>query len=578
MSNTITFSGLASGMDTSSWVEALVNVKKTTLNNLTAKQEKLTSQQMAVSTVQSSFNTLRTKIEKITDSKFGGSFDLFSKTKTSSTDDKFVSAKSVSGAATGSYELSVKQLASSTVARSDMAALSLKGSSLMSSISDEVANLEDEETVSFSIYTDGVKQTVNVNKESTVDSVLADINNIAGVNASITDGKISISADEGVNLVLGSSTDSLNLAKDFALVADETGSYNSFHTLSIATSSDKISDVLGETALGTFTIGNAEFTIDEDTTFDDLISEINGNSDAGVKAEFDKTTAQISFTADIKGSFNINIEKGTSDFSDLLGFTSTDGESGTTSLNSQELGSFAIFSIDGETKIASSNSITSDISGVKGVTFNLNKVSDEDNPTTTIKVGQDTADLVAAIKEFVEKYNSTLDLIDEKTATDADLYGDTTLNSIRSSIRNTSTAKDAGASVYTMLSQIGISTGSATSDISKLSDHLEFDEKQFLSAFEENPEAVKDLLIGGSDNKGVLSKMEATIEQALDSKGYFTSRNNSIDRQITSLKTSISNENTKIDAYQARLEKQFQNLESMISSFQSSYNSVLSMI
>ena len=79
MSNTITFSGLASGMDTSSWVEALVNVKKETLNQLTSKQTKYNTQQTALSSVQSSFSALRTKIEKITDSKFGGSFDLFAK-------------------------------------------------------------------------------------------------------------------------------------------------------------------------------------------------------------------------------------------------------------------------------------------------------------------------------------------------------------------------------------------------------------------------------------------------------------------------------------------------------------------
>ncbi len=578
MSNTITFSGLASGMDTSSWVEALVNVKKTTLNNLTSKQTKYNAQQTALSSVQSSFNALRTKIEKVTDSKFGGTFDLFAKTKTSSTNEDFVTAKSVSGAAAGSYELKVKQLAAATVASSDLKALALNEKSLMSSISDEIANLEDGDYVSFDIYTNGIKNTVELGKESRVEDVLAELNNIEGVNASITDGKVSITADEGTNLVIGSSTDTINLSKAFALMPNAEGNYESFHTLSIAKSSDKITDVLGETSKGTFTIGNAEFTIDEDTTFDDLISEINSNEDAGVTVAFDKTTSQISLTAKTQGSFNINIEKGTSDFTDLLGFTSTDQESGVTSLNNQQLGSFAVFSINGETKIASSNSVTSDISGINGVTFNLNKVSDEENPSTTIKVSQDTGDLLTAVKEFISQYNSTLDLVDEKTATGGDLYGESTLNSIRSSLRTTSTAKDPGASVYTLLSQIGISTGKATSDVSKLSEHLELDEKKFLEAFENNPDAVKDLLIGGKDNQGVLSKMEAKIEQSLDSKGYFTTRHNSIDKQITSLKTSISNENLKIDAYQARLEKQFQNLESVISSFQSSYSSVVSML
>ncbi len=578
MSNTITFSGLASGMDTSSWVEALVNIKKTTLNNLTSKQNKLSTQQSAVSSVQSSFNALRTKIEKITDSKFGGSFDLFSKTKTSSTDENFVTARSTSGAASGSYELSVKQLASATVAKSAKGALALKGSSLMSSVSSEVAALADEETVSFDIYTNGLKNSITVTKEDTVDDVLSKINNIEGLSANISDGKISLTSEEGTNVVIGSSTDSLNISKAFALIQNEEGNYESYHTLSTISSSSKITDALGADVLGTFKIGNAEFTIGEDTTFDELIAEINGNEDAGVTAKFDNVTGEISFKALTNGSFNINIEKGTSAFTDLLGFTSTDGETGVTSLNAQELGSFAIFSINGETKMSSSNSVSSDVSGIDGVTFNLNKVSDEENPTTTIKISKDTEALVTAVKEFVEQYNSNLDLVDKKIATDGDLYGDTTLSTLRSAIRSTATSKDSDASVYNMLAQIGISTGAATSDISKLSDHLEFDEKKFIEAFENDSEAVKSLLIGGADNKGILSKMETTVEQALDSKGYFTSRNNSIDKQITDLKKSISNENLKIDAYQARLEKQFQNLESMISSFQSSYSSVSSMI
>ena len=578
MSNTITFSGLASGMDTSSWVEALVNVKKATLNNLTSKETKYNKQQTALSSVQSSFSALRTKIEKITDSKFGGTFDLFSKTKTSSSNEDFATATSSAGAASGSYELKIKQLATATVASSNLSALAVNEKSLMSSISEEVAALEDDNKVSFDVYTDGIKNTVQVGKDSKVEDVLAELNNIEGINASITDGKVSISADEGIDLVIGSSTDTLNLSKAFSLLPNDDGSYESFHTLSIATSSDNIAAVLGESAKGTFTIGNAEFTIDDDTTFDSLISEINSNEDAGVTAAFDKTTGQISLTAKTMGSFNINIEKGSSDFTDLLGFTSTDAETGTKFLNSQDLGSFAIVSINGETKISSSNSVTSDISGIEGVTFNLKKVSDEENPSTTVKVSQDTDDLVTAIKDFISQYNSTLDLVDKKTATDGDLYGESTLESIRASLRTTSTAKDAGAEVYTLLAQIGISTGKASADVSTISEHLEFDEKKFLSAFEENPTAVKSLLIGGENNQGVLSKMEAKIEQALDSKGYFTTRHNSIDKQITSVQKSISNENLKIDAYQARLEKQFQNLESIISSFQSSYSSVSSMI
>ena len=63
--SSITFTGLASGMDTSAWVEELVKIKKANrYDKLVAKQETLTAKQKAVSTVQSSFTSLRTSFRK----------------------------------------------------------------------------------------------------------------------------------------------------------------------------------------------------------------------------------------------------------------------------------------------------------------------------------------------------------------------------------------------------------------------------------------------------------------------------------------------------------------------------------
>ena len=103
MASTITFTGLASGMDTTAWVEELVKIKKAKkYDKLVAKQETVGNQQKAVSTVQSQFSSLRTSLEKITDSTLGGAFDLFAKTKTTSSSSDIVTATSTSGAIKGS--------------------------------------------------------------------------------------------------------------------------------------------------------------------------------------------------------------------------------------------------------------------------------------------------------------------------------------------------------------------------------------------------------------------------------------------------------------------------------------------
>lgn len=565
----ITFTGLASGMDTTAWVEELVKIKKANrYDKLVAKQETLTAKQKAVSTVQSSFTSLRTSLEKITDSSLGGAFDLFSKTKATSSVDSIATATSSAGAAKASYTLSVKQLASATKASSSASALAINENTSMASLSDEVAKLADGETASFSVYVDGEKQSISVGKDDTVKSVLDKLNE-KGLTAELKDGKISISGD---NVVVGSNSDTLNITKAFSLLKNsETGAYESYETKTIATSKDKIADILGADAKGTFKIGGAEFTIDDDTTFDSLIKEINSKSDeAGVKAEFDSNNGQLVFTATTNGSFNINIEKGTSAFTDKMGFTNG------SKLNDQKLGSFAIFTINGETRMASSNTISSDVTGIENVTFNLKGVSTDEKTSTTIKVGTDSDDLVSAVKSWIEQYNKTLDLVDEQTASGATLSGESSLESLRRSVRTSASAKQSGAGEYSLLAQIGISTGKASTDLSKLTDHLELDEAKLIKALEEDPESVKALLVGGENNKGILTNMEDIVDESLKSTGYFTTRNNSLDRENTNIKSSASAENTKVKAYQARLQAQFQAMENMISKMQSAYSSAMS--
>lgn len=567
--SSITFTGLASGMDTTAWVEELVKTKKANrYDKLVAKQETLTAKQKAVSTVQSSFTSLRTSLEKITDSSLGGAFDLFSKTKATSSVDSIATATSSAGAAKASYTLSVKQLASATKASSSASALAINENTSMASLSDEVAKLADGETASFSVYVDGEKQSISVGKDDTVKSVLDKLNE-KGLTAELKDGKISISGD---NVVVGSNSDTLNITKAFSLLKNsETGAYESYETKTIATSKDKIADILGADAKGTFKIGGAEFTIDDDTTFDSLIKEINSKSDeAGVKAEFDSNNGQLVFTATTNGSFNINIEKGTSSFTDKMGFTNG------SKLNDQKLGSFAIFTINGETRMASSNTISSDVTGIENVTFNLKGVSTDEKTSTTIKVGTDSDDLVSAVKSWIEQYNKTLDLVDEQTASGATLSGESSLESLRRSVRTSASAKQSGAGEYSLLAQIGISTGKASTDLSKLTDHLELDEAKLIKALEEDPGSVKALLVGGENNKGILTNMEDIVDESLKSTGYFTTRNNSLDRENTNIKSSASAENTKVKAYQARLQAQFQAMENMISKMQSAYSSAMS--
>ena len=75
---TISFSGLASGLDTSSWVESLVALKQAKIDTLEEEKETVLLSKETLDNIKSFFNSFRSMIEKVTDAQFGvASMDLF---------------------------------------------------------------------------------------------------------------------------------------------------------------------------------------------------------------------------------------------------------------------------------------------------------------------------------------------------------------------------------------------------------------------------------------------------------------------------------------------------------------------
>lgn len=577
----ITFTGLASGMDTSSWIEALVSIKQKSVTTLQNKQSKIQTSKSVLDNVKSTVSSLRASVEKLTDAKLGGSFDLFAKNSVTSSNSSVVSATVTSDAARQSFDVIVNQLATSTTATSSFDA-KINENTVFNKLSSSNAK-----EGSLSVFVDGTKSTIEIEKDETLGSIADKLNAIDGVNVSVSDGKISISADEGKNLVVGSSTDKSNFVSVTGLVRNsETGNYESYTPISAVNTADKLTDLFGDSVKGTFTIGNQEFTVDENTTLKSLIGSINSKTDAGATAYWDASAGQLILKSKTEGAFNINIEAGTSDLTDKLGFTtSVSGEDGKYSSSlvqsTQVLGDYAKLNINGTDVISSSNTVTSDISGIDGLTLTLNSVSkaNDDNviEPTTVNVTQDSETLLSAVKSFIDSYNKAIDTIDAKTAYGESLYGETSLTSIRNNLRRTATAAVEDSDLK-VLANIGISTGAAsnstdTSTVNK----LQIDEEKFKKALAENPDGVKQLLLG--DNKGnansggVLNKIEKITEDALaSSSGYFDMKSSSYNSQINSLKSSVTNAQSKVDSYKERLQNQFNNMEKIISSIRQSYS------
>lgn len=577
---TISFSGLGSGLDTSSWVEALVSVKQQKVSSLQTELLTIQNKKSTLSATRTSVTSLRTAIEKLTDKKFGGDYNLFGKNNAISSDESVFTASASTSAVRQSYNISVERLATMTKATSKFSA---------STVADDSTKLSNIGITSgkLTAFVGGIKQTIEIEDNDTFGNLKADFAAI-GITAAIDENGIMtlVSQDPSKELDIGASTDTTNLVSLTGLSREEDGSYTSTVSLykanagTVLTSAD--SGFTERITTGTFTIGNAVFNIDGSTTLSDIINSINNSEEAQASAFWDDTSGKLTITSTKEGSSYINIEAGSSNFTDVMGLTEStrDGSGNVISqimfTEAQELGQNALFTINGTLMTSTSNTITSDISRIGGVTLTLKGVSSEENSVSTLRVEQDTDTLLEAVKNFVNAYNEAIDQIETVTAKGGDLQRESSLTSLRNSLRNyANTSNTSNGGAYRMLSQLGISTAKADgNNLSTDTNKLQIDEDAFRLALEEDPASVEALL--GNDN-GILAQMENAVEMSLKAvSGYFDVKNSTLDSEITKAQNKIKKQQEKVSVYKAQLEKKFSNMENLISKMQQNYSSYLS--
>ena len=148
---------------------------------------------------------------------------------------------------------------------------------------------------------------------------------------------------------------------------------------------------------------------------------------------------------------------------------------------------------------------------------------------------------------------------------------------LRNSIRQTTTSSIASDSIK-LLSDIGITTGNAnTSTDTSGVNTLQLDEEKFKEALSKNPEGVRKLLIGdgkGTETSGgIMNSLETLVEGSLDSTtGYFAVKTKSNKSTTSSLDSQIERAQQKVDNYKTRLQKQFSNMEKLISTIKANFS------
>ena len=170
--------------------------------------------------------------------------------------------------------------------------------------------------------------------------------------------------------------------------------------------------------------------------------------------------------------------------------------------------------------------------------------------------------------------------VDEAIAADGDLKKESTLKLIRNQLRYVMTSSDAGTTVFNNLDSIGIkanaASGSNVSTSNSAIVSLTFDKDKFFKAYKADKDAVKDLLIGGANNKGIFTKIEEDVSRALgDSSGYFSSTEKSYNKKIREIDKKITRANKEVERYKSRLEAKFLSMDMLIAQMQQQYSTFL---
>ena len=452
-----------------------------------------------------------------------------------------------------------------------------------------------------SIYIDGIKSTIQINSEDTFGDLFAQIsamtyarsgvaikagfldkdgNIVANPTLDNNTGIIAFEVEEGHELVIGSSIDTTNFATIANLNKSDFNRVSGSRSLYKVNSDSLITESglyrAGDITEGTFKIGDAEFTIDATTTLNDLMTQINKSEKAYATAYWDTLSGTMVIQSTLTGASLINIEAGTSNFTDIMGFTTQkDGENALVT-DSQTLGKNAVLKINGTTITSTSNVITSDISKIKGLTINLKDISKGE--TVTITVEQDNESIYNAVSETLDAYNQMMEALNKELADRNSLGSDPLLKLIRNQLKRLMTSSLMGDYVYKNLAAIGISTGEAQDSITTDVTNLLIDEDTFMSALELDSDAVKKLLVGTKTNPGIFLQANNIVETTVNANGYFTNLANSLTRSINKTQQKISETNQDIENYRKRLERNFQNMESVISGMQNSYSNFLNKI
>jgi len=557
----LSLGGLATGMDTESIINQLVQLEQRPIINYQQEISELEQTKGAWRDVNSRLDRLE---DRTTDLKFAATYNSRS---SSSSNSDVVTATATSDADEANYSVTVNSVATSQrIAgdRLDDSATAINELAGFTSIAAEN-----------NIQVNGTD--ITINETDTLSDISNKINDAdAGVNASIVDNHLVLESTETGEKNEIALVDDNDLFKSLGIL--QTGDNDK----SLSSNLFEVKDADAALGLkGSFQIdveggtGSGEITINDTMSLNDINNQINA---IGIGGDL---TSEVTGT---NGKFSLAITSAAANSDIRLSNTGVDNNVlsdlafGNRSYKDElQTAEDASIDINGITGITSSSNTFSE--AVDGMTFNLNPEA-EVNSTATVSVTKDTGKATKAVQGFVDQYNSVMNFIDGKTDYDAEedkgaiLQGDSTAMRLQMRLRELVTSRVKETGDYQSLSSIGIEVDR--------DGVMSIDNSKFEEALENSPEEVTNLFRAESESEGydgMAVRMDSYLDQLMQSNtGLIPRRLDLYDNQIEGLNDDIEDVQRKVEMTRERYVQQFAAMEEAISEMQQQQSWMMSQL
>ncbi len=286
-----------------------------------------------------------------------------------------------------------------------------------------------------------------------------------------------------------------------------------------------------------------------------LSVDINGKSLAEIRdainsaASADNVGVSASIIAEGPDAYQLVLTSSQTGVANQISVSSTGDAVTQLDLSEKQTALDAHVVIDNAYTISSaSNSIDNAISGVS---LDLLKQS---SAPAELKIEKDVDGVKESIGNFVSAYNtlqSTINSLKENG-----LEGDSSLNSILSSIRNEFNSSAGLTGSFNFLSEVGITSNAKTGE-------LELDSSKLDKAIAQDYEAISQLF--ANDDNGVAFRLEAKMDDYLSFDGLIKTREEGLQSRIDYNGDAQLRMEYRLGLIEARYLKQFSALDSIIS-------------